>query len=84
MADKLSAAMRIAERVYSLAQELADPRLMIGAYRVLAGHALQSGDFESARQHATRWLAGLNSQLNFPIAWRVCGLTIGLGIGLTF
>jgi hypothetical protein len=54
MADKLSAAMRIAERVYSLAQEQDDPRLMIGAYHVLAATLYNRGDFESARQHAMR------------------------------
>ena len=40
MTDKLSAAMQIAERVYSLAQEQNDAALMIGAYSALAGHAL--------------------------------------------
>ena len=50
--DKLSAAMRIAERVYSLAQEQGDSTLMIGAYRALAATLYFLGDFESARQHA--------------------------------
>ena len=56
MADKLSAAMRIAERVYSLAQEQDDPRLMIGAHHALAATLYNRGDFESARQHAMRGL----------------------------
>ena len=41
--DKLTATMQIAERVYSLAQEQGDARLMMGAYRVLAVHALLFG-----------------------------------------
>jgi tetratricopeptide (TPR) repeat protein len=60
--EKLTAAMRIAERVYSLAQEQDDPALMIGAYRALAGTLHYLGDFESARQYAMRgiqiWRSG--------------------------
>jgi hypothetical protein len=52
MTDKLSAAMQIAERVHSLAQEQDDPALMIGAYRALACTLYFLGDFESARQYA--------------------------------
>jgi predicted ATPase len=54
--DKLTATMRIAERVYSLAQELNDAALMIGAYRALAGTLYYLGDFDSARQNAIRGL----------------------------
>jgi hypothetical protein len=52
MTDKLSAAMRIAERVYSLAQEQKDAALMIGAYNVLSCALHFLGDSESARQYA--------------------------------
>jgi hypothetical protein len=52
MTDKLAAAMQIARRVYSLAQEQNDAAIMIGAYRALAVTFYFSGDFESARQHA--------------------------------
>jgi hypothetical protein len=52
-ADKLTATMQIAERVYSLAQEQYDAALMIGAYRSLAVTLLYLGDFESARQSPT-------------------------------
>ena len=52
MTDKLSATIRIAERVYSLAQEQNDAALMIGAYRALAATLYFLGDFESARQYA--------------------------------
>jgi predicted ATPase len=52
MTDKLSAAMRIAERVYSLAQEQKDAALMIGAYNVLSCALHFSGDSESARHYA--------------------------------
>ena len=49
---KLSAAMQVAERLYSLAQEQDDPTLMIWAYNALAATHLYLGDFESARQYA--------------------------------
>ena len=62
MTDKLSAAMQIAERVYSLAQEQNDAALMIGAYHALAAMLYFLGDFESARQYAMRgvqiWRSG--------------------------
>jgi hypothetical protein len=50
--DKTSAAMQIAERIYSLAQEQNDAALMIGADRALACTLYYLGDFESARQYA--------------------------------
>ena len=56
MTDKLTAAMQIAERVYSLAQEQNDAALMIGAYSALAATLYYLGDFESARQYAMRGL----------------------------
>jgi tetratricopeptide (TPR) repeat protein len=62
MTDKLSATMRVAERVYSLAQELNDAMLMIGAYAALSSTLYYFGDFESARQYAIRgvqiWCSG--------------------------
>ncbi|MBV9106555.1 MAG: protein kinase, partial [Verrucomicrobia bacterium] len=54
--DKLSETMLIAKRIYSLAQEQNDPALMIGACRALAGTLHFLGDFETARQYATRGL----------------------------
>jgi hypothetical protein len=54
--EKLSATMQIAKRVYSLAQQQNDAALMVGAYRALAATALFLGDFEEARQYATRGL----------------------------
>jgi tetratricopeptide (TPR) repeat protein len=56
MTDKLTAAMRIAERVHSLAHEQNDPRLMIGACNSLAATFHYLGDFESARRCAMRGL----------------------------
>jgi predicted ATPase len=50
--DKLRATMRIAERIYSLAQEQNDAALMIGAYRALACTLYYLGDFDSARKYA--------------------------------
>jgi serine/threonine protein kinase/predicted ATPase len=50
--NQLSATMRIAKRVYSLAQDQNDSALMIGAYRALAVTLFYLGDFEAARQYA--------------------------------
>ena len=60
--DKLSAALGVAQRVYSLAKEQNDSAVMIGAYRAFAGTHYWLGDFETARQNAMRgiqlWRAG--------------------------
>jgi hypothetical protein len=56
LTDKLSAAKQIAERVYSLALNQHDPTPMIWAYNALAVTRYFLGDFESARQYATRGL----------------------------
>ena len=65
LTDKLSATMKIAKRVYSLAQDQNDSALMMGAYRALACTLYFSGDFETARQHAMRgvriWRSGVYS-----------------------
>jgi hypothetical protein len=71
--DKLSATMKLAKRLYSLAQDQNDPALMIGAYRALAGTLYFLGDFESARQYAIRgvqlWRSGgAQSHVEEPIA----------------
>jgi Anaphase-promoting complex subunit 5 len=62
MTDKMSAAMRIAERVHSLAQEQNDAALMIGLYVGLSCTLYFFGDFESGRQYAMRgvriWRSG--------------------------
>ena len=50
--DKMSAAMRIAERIHSLAQEQNDAALMIGADRALASTLYFLGNFEASRQYA--------------------------------
>jgi hypothetical protein len=52
--NKLSEALQIAERVYSLAQEQDDPTPIIGAYNALSLTLYYLGDFESARQYAMR------------------------------
>ena len=49
--DKLTARMRLAERVYSLAQEQNDARLMIGAYRRFGSHALLFGRLRDPRDN---------------------------------
>src|SRR5580692_5529470 len=54
--DKLRATMQIAERVYSLAREQNDARLMMGGYRVLASTLYFLGDFKTSRQYAMRGL----------------------------
>ena len=54
--DKLTAAMQIAKRIYSLAQEQNDAALMLGASRALACTHYFLGDFDTARQSAIRGL----------------------------
>jgi Anaphase-promoting complex subunit 5 len=54
MTDKLAAAMQIAERICSLAQEQNDAALMIGGYAALSCTFYYLGDFESGRQYAIR------------------------------
>jgi tetratricopeptide (TPR) repeat protein len=66
--DKLTATLQIAERVYSLAQEQNDARLMMGAYRALACTLYFLGDFETSQQYAMRGLeiwrsGGVQSQV---------------------
>jgi serine/threonine protein kinase len=60
--DTVTATLQIANRFYSLAREQNDPRLMMGAYRVLASSLFYLGDFESARQCGMRavhiWRSG--------------------------
>ena len=71
--DKLSATMQVAKRVYALAQEQNDPALMLGGCRTLASTLYFLGDFEPARQYATRaieiWRFGeVQSQVEQVIA----------------
>jgi serine/threonine protein kinase/predicted ATPase len=73
--DKMSAAMKIAKRVRSLAQEQNEAPLAIEAYRALACTLLFLGDFERARQYAMRavqiWRSGnvqLHSDTRFAVA----------------
>ena len=60
--DKLTATMQIAERVYSLAQDHNDARLMIGGCQALACTLCFLGDFEAAQRYAMRgvqiWRSG--------------------------
>ena len=56
VADKLSATMPLAKRLYSLAQEQNDSTLMIGACANVGATHYYLGDFESARQYITRAL----------------------------
>ena len=65
--DTQTATMEIAKRIYSLADDLQDASLMVGAYRALATTLFFMGDFESALQHARRgvqiWREGEVSSL---------------------
>ena len=60
--DKLTVAMGIAKRIYSLADGLHDAALLLGAHRALATTLTFKGDFELGLQHAQRgvqiWRAG--------------------------
>jgi hypothetical protein len=63
MTDKLSAALQLAKRVYSLAQEQSYPALMIGACRAFAFTLTFLGDFGMAREYTLRgvkiWRSGV-------------------------
>jgi hypothetical protein len=82
--DKMSAAMQIAKRIYSLAQKQNHFALMTGACRPLACTFYFLGDFETARQYAMRgiqiWRSGAaQSPIEEPIAPAVsclCYLTL--------
>jgi hypothetical protein len=52
--DKLTATMRIAERVCPLAEEQNNPAPLIGAYHISAATLYHLGDFQAAREYATR------------------------------
>jgi len=54
--DKVAAAMPLAKRLYSLAQEQNDSTLMIGACTAVGATYHYFGDFETARQYYTRAL----------------------------
>jgi hypothetical protein len=60
--DKMTVAMEIAKRVYSLADGLHDSALMVGAHRTLATTLFYTGDFQLGLQHARHgvqiWRAG--------------------------
>ena len=56
VAGKLTAAMPLAKRLYSLAQEQNDSTLMIGACNAVQVVHYSLGDFETARQYNTRAL----------------------------
>ena len=56
VADKLTAAMPFAKRLYSLALEQNDPTLMIGACTAVGGAHYYLGDFQTAREYTKRAL----------------------------
>ena len=56
MTGTLTATMKIAKRVYSLAQAQNDPALIMGSYRHFATMLYYRGNFDSARQYAVRGL----------------------------
>jgi serine/threonine protein kinase/tetratricopeptide (TPR) repeat protein len=78
--DKMSAAMQIAERLYSLAQEQNDPGLMLGAYRPLSCTLHYLGNFEAARHYAMSglqiWRSGgvqsYTEDLHSPVVSCLC------------
>ena len=51
-AEKLTATMRIAKRVYTLAEEQNNPALKVGAYQFLVATLYYLGDFQAARKYA--------------------------------
>jgi tetratricopeptide (TPR) repeat protein len=67
--DKLSAAMKIAERVHALAQKQNDAGLMLAAYQVFAAIFYFLGEFDSSRKYARHgvqiWCSG---SVQYPVA----------------
>jgi tetratricopeptide (TPR) repeat protein len=62
IADKLSSALAIAQRVHSLAIEQNNPAIMIGACQAMVSTLYYLGEFETARRYAMRgvqiWRSG--------------------------
>jgi hypothetical protein len=62
IADKLSAALPVAQRIHSLAREQNNSAVMIGACQALVSTLYFLGEFETARQYAARgaqiWRSG--------------------------
>jgi predicted ATPase len=65
--DKLSVTMRIAQRVYALAQWQDNATLMINACGTLASPLYLMGEFEAAYQHASRGVQLWRSDTPFKI-----------------
>jgi tetratricopeptide (TPR) repeat protein len=74
MTDKLSGAIQIAERGYSLAQEQNDAALEIGACAALATNLFFLGDFESARRYALLPRPGSGDVRHGVQIWRSGGV----------
>jgi len=64
--DRLSATLRLAKRIHTLARKESDPTIMIGAYRDLAITLYYLGNFTTARKHA---ISGVQ-------VWRSAGLPL--------
>ena len=76
---KLTATLRIAERIYSLAREQKKSAPLIKAHMALAATLYYLGNFESARQHAKEgiqiWRSGVETQveeLDEPVIACLC------------
>ena len=66
--EKSSAALQIAQRIYSLAQQQDEPALMIGAHCALAVTHYFSGNFETCGQYAIRGVEIWRSRgVQFPV-----------------
>ena len=66
--EKSSAALQIAKRIYSLAQQQDEPALMIGAHCALAVTHYFSGNFETCGQYAIRGVEIWRSRgVQFPV-----------------
>ena len=85
LADKMSVALQIAERLHSVAQEQNDAVLMLEAYRALSCTLFYLGDFEASRQYAMRslqiWRSGnvqCHTEDNYPPGLFVLSNAIGL------
>jgi MalT-like TPR region len=79
--DKLSAALRIVQRLYSLAQEQNDAGLMLGAYGALSSTFYFLGEFETARQYARHGVRLWRSGIQYPAEEYIAPIASCLNFG---
>ncbi|MBI3797530.1 MAG: hypothetical protein HY268_11275 [Deltaproteobacteria bacterium] len=76
---KLGAAREFAEQLLGLAQNIADPALLVVAHNVLADNLLWEGQFVAARTHAEQGAALYDRQQHHALASLYGGYDPGVG-----